>query len=203
MGLSPGSLTNQGTGSLVCVNQLTHKVSDTHPLVCITALQGLRDCAQIQPGQQLLIVGASGGVGTYAIQLAKHMGAHVTAVCSGRNAELVKDLGADAVIDYTTTDALETDFPYDVVYDVVGSHTLTTAKCTLKDTGVYMTLVPAEPDIEFFFPGRTKCQAGHGYFVIAVANTIDLTDLAERVDAGRLRTHYRQYISSGAHPRCP
>jgi len=158
------------------------------PLVCITALQGLRDCAQIQPGQRLLIVGASGGVGTYAIQLAKQMGAHVTAVCSGRNFSLVTELGADAVIDYRTTDALETDEQYDVIYDVVGSHTLTAAKRALKDTAIYMTLVPVEPDIEFFFPGRTNRKAGHGYFVITTANTIDLTDLAERFDSGRLRT---------------
>ena len=158
------------------------------PLVCITALQGLRDCGQLTPGQRLLIVGASGGVGTYAIQLAKHMGAHVTAVCSGRNADLVTELGADAVIDYTTTDALDTDHPYDVIYDAVGTYKLADAKRALKETGVYMTLVPAEPAIEFFFIGKTERQAGHGYFVIAMANTIDLTDLAERMDAGTLRT---------------
>ena len=75
-----------------------------------------------------------------------------------------------------------------MVYDVVGSHTLTKAKPALKESGVYLTLVPAQPDIEFFFLGRTQRRARHGYFVIATANTVDLTDLAERFDAGQLRT---------------
>jgi NADPH:quinone reductase-like Zn-dependent oxidoreductase len=90
------------------------------PVAAITALQGLRDQGGLQPGQRALITGASGGVGTFAVQLAKHLGAEVTAVCSTRNVDLVRSIGADHVVDYTREDATRTGRRYDVILDIAG-----------------------------------------------------------------------------------
>jgi NADPH:quinone reductase-like Zn-dependent oxidoreductase len=91
------------------------------PIAAITALQGLRDKGQLQPGQKVLINGASGGVGTFAVQIAKALGAEVTGVCSTRNVDLVRSLGADHVVDYTQEDFTRRDERYDLVLDVAGS----------------------------------------------------------------------------------
>jgi NADPH:quinone reductase-like Zn-dependent oxidoreductase len=105
------------------------------PLAGNTALMGLRDVAHTQPGQQVLINGASGGVGTFAVQLAKSLGAHVTAVCSTRNVELVRSLGADHVIDYTREDFTRDGRRYDVVFDLVGNRSLADLRRALASTG--------------------------------------------------------------------
>lgn len=103
-----------------------------------TALQGLRDAGGVKPGERVLIFGASGAVGTWAVQLAKSMGAHVTAVCSTRNVELVRSLGADEVIDYTTTDFVQGGARFDVLMDLVGNRALSDCKAVLKAGGRYV-----------------------------------------------------------------
>ncbi|MFE2531043.1 NAD(P)-dependent alcohol dehydrogenase [Streptomyces sp. NPDC059371] len=105
------------------------------PLAGNTALMGLRDLGQVGPGQEVLINGASGGVGTFAVQIAKAFGAKVTGVCSARNTELVRSLGADHVIDYAQADFTRNGLRYDVVFDLVGNHSLAELRHALKPTG--------------------------------------------------------------------
>ncbi|GAA1499916.1 NAD(P)-dependent alcohol dehydrogenase [Dactylosporangium maewongense] len=105
------------------------------PLAGNTALMGLRDEAGVRPGQRVLVNGASGGVGTFAVQLAKAFGAHVTGVCSTRNVDLVRSLGADRVIDYTVADFVREGGPYDVVFDLVGNRSLAEFRRVLTPTG--------------------------------------------------------------------
>src|SRR5262249_2394766 len=106
----------------------------------ITALQAVRDQGKIQSGQKVLINGASGGVGTFAVQIAKSYGADVTGVCSGRNTELVQSLGADHVIDYTKEDFTKGDQRYDVVLDNVANHSLSECRKVLTEDGVYVMI---------------------------------------------------------------
>lgn len=109
------------------------------PVGGMTALYLLKKAA-IQPGQKVLINGASGSVGSYALQLAKHFGAEVTAVCSGKHAELVQSLGADKIIDYTKEDFTSKDEAYDVIFDAVGKLSSSRAKSALKQSGKYLTV---------------------------------------------------------------
>lgn len=111
----------------------------------LTALPFLRDAAGLKAGQSIVINGASGAVGTAAVQLAKHFGAVVTAVCSTANLELVKSLGADQVIDYTADDFTENGQEYDVVFDAVGKSSYTRSRKILKPGGIYLTTVPTVP----------------------------------------------------------
>jgi NADPH:quinone reductase-like Zn-dependent oxidoreductase len=106
----------------------------------LTALQAVRDKGKIQPGQKVLINGASGGVGTFAVQIAKNFGADVTGVCSTRNVDLVKSLGADQVIDYTKEDFTKSDQKYDVILDNVANHSLSENRKVLTPNGKYVMI---------------------------------------------------------------
>ena len=109
----------------------------------ITSLHFLRTLANIQEGQRILINGASGGVGVYAVQLAKYFGAEVTGVCSTKNIELVKSLGADRVIDYTTIDFTKEEEVYDIIFDAVGKSSFSKCKKRLREDGIYLSTVPS------------------------------------------------------------
>ena len=114
---------------------LSHQQASTLGVAALTAYQGIHDYHAPGKGDRVLINGASGGVGTFAVQMAKALGAHVTAVCSGRNHELVRGLGADAVIDYQTTDLLQIEETFDLVFDTIGNHPATNLKRLLSKNG--------------------------------------------------------------------
>jgi NADPH:quinone reductase-like Zn-dependent oxidoreductase len=106
-------------------------------LAAFTALQGLRDKGQIQPGQKVLINGAAGGVGTFAVQIAKWFGADVTGVCSTRNLDMVRSIGANQVVDYTQEDFTRSGQRYDLFFDCVGNHSLSACRRVLNPKGIY------------------------------------------------------------------
>jgi NADPH:quinone reductase-like Zn-dependent oxidoreductase len=107
------------------------------PFGANTALYFLRDLGRIQAGQELLIIGASGSIGSAGVQLAKHFGATVTAVCSGANVEMVKLLGADKVLDYAKEDFTKNNATYDLIFDIVGATTFDRCQHSLKPRGVW------------------------------------------------------------------
>ena len=123
---------------------LTFEQAAAVPVAGLTALQGLRTRAQVQPGQKVLINGAAGGVGTFAVQIAKAFGAEVTGVCSTRNLDLVRSIGADHVIDYTSQDFTEGDERYDVLFDAVGKRSLSECRRVLKARGTLVIVGAAD-----------------------------------------------------------
>jgi len=167
--------------------EMSHVEAAAMPLAGLTALNGLREPGRIGAGSRVLVIGAAGGVGTYAVQIARNLGANVTGVCSTANLDLVRALGADALIDYTRQPVFVTGAGYDMIYDTVGAHTLEAARPALAPGGVYLTLVPA-PGIEFFMPGQTVRRAGAGYFLVWAPTAADLLQLAGWVREGRLRS---------------
>lgn len=110
------------------------------PVAALTALQGLRDKGRIQPRQKVLINGAAGGVGTFAVQIAKSFGAEVTGVCSTRNVELVRSIGADQVIDYTQEDFTQSGQRYDLMLDNVGNHSLSACRRVMSPRGIHVVV---------------------------------------------------------------
>jgi len=123
---------------------LTFEQAAAIPIAGLTALQGLRDKGKIQPGQRVLINGAAGGVGTFAVQIAKAYGAHVTGVCSTRNVDLVRSLGADEVIDYTREDFTRGGQRYDLILDCVGTRPLSECRHALTTRGT-LVMIGASP----------------------------------------------------------
>jgi NADPH:quinone reductase-like Zn-dependent oxidoreductase len=119
-------------------NNVSFEQAASVPIAGLTALQGFRDKAQLQPGQKVLINGAAGGVGTFAVQIAKMFGAEVTGVCSTRNVEMVRSIGADTVIDYTRKDFTSNGKQYDVIFDLVANHSFAEHRRALTPKGIYI-----------------------------------------------------------------
>jgi NADPH:quinone reductase-like Zn-dependent oxidoreductase len=157
-----------------------------------TALQGLRDKGQLQPGQRVLINGASGGVGTFAVQIAKALGAHVTAVCSTRNVDLVRSLGADEVVDYTKDDFTRGGQRYDLMVDIVGNRSFFACRRVLTPTATFVTigarngrwLAPLIPLIRARLLRRFVSQKLVGFF--AKNSKEDLLVLKDLIEAGKV-----------------
>ena len=165
------------------------------PVAALTALQALRDKAQVQPGDKVLVNGASGGVGTYAVQIAKSLGAEVTGVCSTRNVELVRSLGADHVIDYTQADFTRGTERYDAIIDAVGNHALRDLRRALVPDGVHVII--GGPKDELWIgpllrfgsaPLVNKFTTQRHRVLLAEMKPADLLALNELVEAGRITT---------------
>jgi NADPH:quinone reductase-like Zn-dependent oxidoreductase len=160
---------------------LDHAAAATIPLSALTAWQGLVDHARLAPGQRLLIHGAAGGVGSFAVQLARWRGAHVIATASARNVDFVRELGADEVIDRRTTPFESTLRNVDVVLDCVGGATTEKSWSVLRPGGQLITIVrPPSPQ---WAAGR----AARGLFFIVESSRAQLNELSRLIDAGSIR----------------
>jgi len=172
---------------------LTFEQAATVPTSGFTALQGLRDVGKIQPGQKVLIIGAAGGVGSFAVQMAKAYGAHVTGVCSTTKVDLVRSIGADDVIDYTRDDFAETGQRYDLILDTAGARSVSHLRRALAPRGT-LVIVGAEGGGRWF--GGTDRQLRAlmlSPFVsqklrtfISKENGEDLVALKELIEAGKV-----------------
>ncbi|MEH2421932.1 MAG: NAD(P)-dependent alcohol dehydrogenase [Nostoc sp.] len=165
---------------------LSYEEAASVPLAALTALQGLRDQGNIQTGQTVLINGAAGGVGSFAVQIAKALGAVVTGVSSTKNLDLVKSLLADRVIDYTQQDFAQDTAQYEIIFDAVGKRSLSQTKSVLKPNGIYITTQPSPETVvqsvlTTFLPGQKA------KFFFEKPNTQDLVYLKELIEAGKIR----------------
>jgi len=153
----------------------------------LTALNFLRDKANIHSGQKVLINGASGSVGTSAVQLAKYFGAEVTGVCSTTNLELVKSLGAHKVVDYTKEDFTKSGQTYDIIFDAVGKSSFSRCIRTLKTKGIYLQAVAAlSQSVRGLWTNMTSSKKVIGG--TAKDNTEDLVFLKELIEAGKIKS---------------
>ena len=163
------------------------------PIAALTALQGLRDKGQVQPGHKVLINGASGGVGTFAVQIAKALGAEVTGVCSTRNVDLVRSIGADHVIDYTREDFTRNDRRYDLMLDVAGSRSWSECRRVLNPQAT-LVIVGAPKGNRLIGPlshiVKVRLAALRSsqrvVFFIAKVNKADMEVLQELLEAGKV-----------------
>ncbi|MBD5607044.1 MAG: NAD(P)-dependent alcohol dehydrogenase [Candidatus Eremiobacteraeota bacterium] len=155
------------------------------PLAALTALQALVDEAGLEAGRRVLVNGASGGVGAFGVQLAHHLGAHVTAVASGANEETCRDLGADAFVDYTQRPNVPEGPPFDVIFDVFGALRFEECAHALTASGLMVTTVPTASNLAAVSMTAT---AGSGErrmkLVVVTSRAADLTTMAELVDRG-------------------
>jgi NADPH:quinone reductase-like Zn-dependent oxidoreductase len=174
---------------------LTFAQAASVPIAGVTALQGLRDSGQVKAGQTVLINGAAGGVGTFAVQIAKALGANVTGVCSTRNREMVLSLGADRVIDYTHEDFTRIPASFDVIFDLVGNHSLSAMRHALTPRGALVGCGGGGPDepsgkllagmLGQAVAARFSRQKLTGVF--AKVNTDDLNVLARMLASGAVK----------------
>ena len=169
---------------------LTFEEAAALPMASLTALQGLRDEGQIKPGQKVLINGAGGGVGTFAVQIAKYFGADVTAVCSARNADMVRSLGADRVIDYAQEDFTRSAQRYDLILAANGYHWIFDYKRALAPNGIYVMSGGTNGQIfQAMLLGPLASKRGNKKMtgVSASISQKDLVVIRELVEAGKVR----------------
>jgi NADPH:quinone reductase-like Zn-dependent oxidoreductase len=171
-------------------SELSFEAAAAVPVAGLTALQGLRDKGQIQPGQKVLINGASGGVGTFAVQIAKSFGAEVTAVCSSRNLDMARSICADHVIDYTKEDFTKNGQRYDLIFAINGYHPLSAYQRVLNSNGSYVCAGGALPQIfQSMLLGPLMSRKGGrkmGFMGIAKPNQKDLICLGELLESGKV-----------------
>ena len=173
---------------------LSFEAAAAVPVAALTALQGLRDHGQIQSGHRVVIQGASGGVGTFAVQLAKALGADVTAVCSTRHVDLARSLGADQVIDYTRDDFTRRGQRYDLILGVNGYHPIWAYRRALRPTGRYVLIGASNAHLlqavfQAMLLGPVISRTGRqkmGFMGIATINQQDLVFVKELLEAGKV-----------------
>ncbi len=161
------------------------------PVAALTALQGLRDKGQLKPGQKVLINGASGGVGTFAVQIAKSFGTEVTGVCSTLNLEMVRSIGADHVIDYTQEDFTQNGQHYDLIFDAVGNRSVSDYRRALSPTGIGSVagFTTMSRLLQVIVLGAWVSKTGSqqiGLMNTAKANKQDLTFIKELLESGKV-----------------
>jgi NADPH:quinone reductase-like Zn-dependent oxidoreductase len=179
-------------GLVMKPDRVTFEQAASVPIAAVTALQALRDKGKLQPGQNVLINGASGGVGTFAVQIAKALGAHVTGVCSTKNVQMVRSIGADQVVDYTKEDFTRSGQRYDLIVDNVGNHSLLECRRALTPKGRYV-MVGGEKGRWIAPLDRALCAAVLSRFVsqnlgmlMANMNKSDLSVLRDLMQAGKV-----------------
>ena len=173
---------------------LTFEEAAAVPTSALTALQGLRDRGQLQPGQKVLVNGASGGVGTFAVQIAKALGAEVTAVCSTRNVDLVRSIGADHIVDYTREDFTRSSERYDLMFDNAGSRSWSEYTRVLKPNAT-VVLVGGQMGGPVFGPMghvmrmrlASVFSSRKATFFVAKFNSADMEALRELLEAGKVK----------------
>lgn len=197
-GGAPGALADYLSTSRASVirkpSTLTFEQAAAIPIAGMTAMQGLRDKGQIQAGQRVLINGASGGVGTFAVQIAKALGGEVTGVCSTENMQMIRELGADHVIDYTKEDFTRSGRGYDLVFDAVGNRSLLTLRRPLAPNGILVMVGGANIGrigvglltsfLQLIVLSRLVSQKL--IFMVAKRNPLDLAAICGLIEAGKL-----------------
>lgn len=166
---------------------MTYAEAATVPVAGLTALQGLLDLGQLRPGQRVLINGASGGVGTFAVQIAVALNADVTGVCGTSNVDIVKRLGAHTVIDYTQEDFTQQDIQYDIIFDAVGKQSFFNCEKILQSDGIYISTLPTLDNMgatlqTLFLTGKKS------KLVLAQPSRRDLDALRDLIEAGKIQT---------------
>ncbi|HXI24823.1 MAG TPA: NAD(P)-dependent alcohol dehydrogenase [Pyrinomonadaceae bacterium] len=182
------------TGLVKKPAEITFEQAASIPVAGLTALQGLRDKGKVQAGQRVLVNGAAGGVGTFAVQVAKSLGAEVTGVCSGANVEMVLSIGADKVIDYTQEDFTKGTERYDVILECVGNKPFSECRPVLKPEGRYI-IVGGGHDITMIgimasalkTVAQSSVSRQKAVMFIARSNQQDLTFLGELIATGKVR----------------
>jgi NADPH:quinone reductase-like Zn-dependent oxidoreductase len=175
----------QGKGIALKPANLSFEQAAAVPVAAFTALQGLRDKGNIQAGDKVLINGASGGVGTFAVQIARAFGGEVTAVCSTRNVDLVRSLGADRVLDYTREDYTQEEKQYDLIFDSVGNHSLSATRRILRPQGTYVMVGGPIPKLLRVIL-TSRLMKPKMVFFIAAVNKADLLVMKELIEAGKV-----------------
>lgn len=210
-----GDLSESGFGAFaeyVCVSaqtlvekptNLTFAAAATIPVSGVAALQALRDVGQVQPGQRVLINGASGGVGSFAVQLAKAWGATVTAVCSTTKIAMVKSLGADQIIDYTQADPTQTEQPYDLILDAAAFRSVLDFVPALKPQGTYVSIGGSTAcffQVMLLGPLLSKVTKRNLKSLASEPKREDLETLKTLIEAGKLTPALDQQYSLGEVP---
>lgn len=203
--LKPGDevfgISSQGLSEYTCAREsglaikpsnLSFEQASAVPIAAITALQGLRDKGRIQTGQKVLVHGASGSVGTFAVQIAKSFGGEVTAVCSTKNVDSVRSLGADKVIDYTQEDFTKSGEKYDLIIEVNGYRSILTFRRALTPGGTFVMIgssriITALLQSLILGPLLSRTGKKKMAFFMAKVNPADLTTLKQLIEAGRVK----------------